>query len=94
MLDVHDPGHEAGLPEDVFKAIFYVCDQCDRYMTRRISFAHFDEEVDSNIAGRRKHTACVYLRTCVKKILDARKSGCHQPELLRKMMEFPTLEPL
>ncbi|KAF8190094.1 hypothetical protein BJ912DRAFT_925727 [Pholiota molesta] len=32
-LDVHNPGHEAGLPEEDFKAIFYVCEQWSRPIT-------------------------------------------------------------
>jgi hypothetical protein len=92
-LDVHNPGHEAGLPEEDFKAIFYVCEQCDRYMTRRVSPHHNGEE-DPDAAGGSHRWACIYLRKQVKRILDACKNSHHQPELLRKMAEFPTLEPL
>lgn len=60
LLDVHDVGHEAGVPEDVFRAIFYTCGRCGRYMTERVSFSHNeDTEFDSDDSER---NSCIYLR--------------------------------
>lgn len=89
LLDAHDIGHEAGVSEDVFKAIFYTCGQCGRYMTERISFNH-NEEADSD-RDDQGHTACRYLFACVKSTLSARK-GCNLRRVRTLKEKFPTLD--
>lgn len=88
LLDVHDAGHEAGVPEDIFKAIFYSCWQCGRYMTKRVSFNH--NEVDSDMDDQGHTFACIYLTACVGSAFHARKTGT--PQQVRTLKEFPTLE--
>lgn len=43
MLDAHNVGHEAGVPEEVFKVIFYICPHCGQYMTQRVAFNHVED---------------------------------------------------
>ncbi|KAF8200973.1 hypothetical protein BJ912DRAFT_921532 [Pholiota molesta] len=53
-------GHEAGVPEAVFRAIFYVCGCCGRYMTKRVSLNHsLREHADSDDSGD-EQAACIY----------------------------------
>lgn len=61
LVDAHNIGHEAGIPEDTFRAIFHVCDQCGRYMTKRLSMHHsdWDDESESESDGPSK---CIYIR--------------------------------
>lgn len=62
LLDAHDSGQEAGVPEGVFKAIFYVCGRCGRYMTERVSLYHHDSEgADSDDDDGDEQAACVYI---------------------------------
>ena len=61
LVDAHNVGHEAGIPEDAFRAIFHMCDQCGRYMTKRLSLHHidWDEDFESEYDGPSR---CIYLR--------------------------------
>ncbi len=43
LLDAHNSDHAAGVPEDVFRSIFYLCKQCGRYMTQRVSREHHED---------------------------------------------------
>ncbi len=43
LLDVHNSDHAAGVSEEVFRSIFYVCEQCNRYMTQRVSRDHYED---------------------------------------------------
>ena len=43
LLDVHNSDHAAGVSEEVFRSIFYVCEQCNRYMTQRVSRDHHED---------------------------------------------------
>lgn len=43
LLDAHNSDHAAGVPEDVFRSIFYACKQCGRYMTQRVSRDHHED---------------------------------------------------
>ncbi len=43
LLDAHNSDHAAGVPEDVFRSIFYICKQCGRYMTQRVSREHHED---------------------------------------------------
>ncbi len=44
MLDAHDSDYSMGVSEDTFRAIFYICQHCGRYMTKRISSKHHEDE--------------------------------------------------
>ena len=44
MLDAHDTDYSMGVSEDTFRAIFYICKHCGRYMTKRISSKHHEDE--------------------------------------------------
>ncbi|KAF9471606.1 hypothetical protein BDN70DRAFT_901209 [Pholiota conissans] len=61
VLDVHDVGNEAGISEDVFRAIFYTCRQCGRYMTERLSFSHNEDDTDidfdDNVNDKKRNRA-------------------------------------
>ncbi len=37
-----------------FRAIFYICVQCGRYMTQRVSFEHYDDDDWASENSRRK----------------------------------------
>ncbi|KAF8956818.1 hypothetical protein BDZ97DRAFT_1925084 [Flammula alnicola] len=43
LLDVHRADHSSGVQEDIFRAMFYVCRQCGRYMTQRVSGEHHED---------------------------------------------------
>ncbi len=61
LVDAHNVGHEAGIPEDAFKTLFHTCDQCGRYMTKRLFVHHidWDEDFESEYNGP---IGCIYLR--------------------------------
>ncbi len=64
LLDAHNIGRKAGVSEDVFKSIFYACNQCGRYVTDRMAFNHHDgetgEDADADSYGLKPE--CLYLR--------------------------------
>lgn len=60
LLDAHE--RSMGIPEDVFKAIFYTCAECGRYMTERVSFNHHDDSDDWEDSTLERFP-CVYLRS-------------------------------
>lgn len=67
LLDAHTIDRAMGVPEDVFKAIFYICAQCGRYMTQRVSFDHHDDSDDWDSEDfNSKHSQCIYLRATVE----------------------------
>lgn len=78
LLDVHGMGGAAGVPETVFKAIFYACGQCGRYMTKRILPNHHE---DADLDDYR----------CINVLADTTSASV---VCKRAFMEFPTLEPL
>jgi hypothetical protein len=89
MLDAHDSGHEAGVPEAVFRAIFYVCGCCGRYMTKRVSLNHsLREHADSDDSGD-EQAACIYRHAGTMGVSKTRED-----DGFRALKEFPTLEPL
>ena len=61
LVDAHNVGHEAGIPEDSFKTLFHTCDQCGRYMTKHLFVHHiaWDEDFKSEYNGP---IGCIYLR--------------------------------
>lgn len=60
LLDAHNVGRAMGVPEDIFKEIFHTCAECGRYMTRRVSFSHHEDDWDDFSSN---HTSCIYLRS-------------------------------
>lgn len=64
MLDAHDTGREAGISEDVFRSIFYACEQCGRYTTKRMSFHHREGELETDFDSGSfdLKLECVFLR--------------------------------
>lgn len=60
LLDAHE--RTMGIPEDVFKEIFYTCAECGRYMTQRVSFNHHDDSDDWEVSGLQR-SPCIYLRS-------------------------------
>lgn len=89
LLDTHGPGGASGVPESVFKDIFYVCGQCGWYMTERVSPNHHK---DTDLGDL----------TCInrKSVVAATATGPEdtsraQKNKVRKIAEdFPILEPL
>ncbi len=82
MLDAHDSDYSTGVSEDTFRAIFYICQHCGRYMTKRISSKHHEDEdfdFDSTFF-------CAYLR----------KNGQPAERVARRksLQPFPALSPL
>ncbi|KAF9470484.1 hypothetical protein BDN70DRAFT_902071 [Pholiota conissans] len=67
LLDVHDIGNEAGIPEDAFRAIFHTCEHCGRYMTQRMSFSHKEDLDDDSDGYGRNSRKCFYLRMRIAK---------------------------
>lgn len=61
LLDVHNVGQATGVPEDIFKEIFYTCAECGRYMTQRVSFNHHDDSDDWE-SSLFEDSLCIYLR--------------------------------
>ena len=56
FLDVHGIAGNGGIPESVFRTIFYACIQCGHYMTARLMWDHhedvdFDDYRCINLAG-------------------------------------------
>lgn len=85
LLDAHNSDHAAGVPENIFKSIFYVCSQCGRYMTRRVSGDHYeDADLDD-----KADTICVNLRL-------AKEAGNHAEKNSFRVVaqDFPVLLPL
>lgn len=81
MLDAHGSDFAAGICEDLFKEIFYICPDCGRYMTARISSKHHDDEdfdFDSTFS-------CVYLDKNKEPV-----EGGHG----RSLEKYPALSPL
>ncbi|KJA12515.1 hypothetical protein HYPSUDRAFT_210455 [Hypholoma sublateritium FD-334 SS-4] len=79
-LDVHGVGGAAGIPENIFEAMFYACGQCGRYMTRRISENHHED-------------GDLFDYTCVN--LSLTSTGPASSILRKKVLaDFPILEPL
>ena len=66
LLDAHNVGQSAGVPEDVFREIFYACTECGRYMTQRVSFNHRDSDWDDWDFSDSESPLCVYLRGKLK----------------------------
>ena len=63
LLDAHNVDRAMGVPADIFRAIFYICAQCGRYMTQRVSFNHHDWDDWDSEDFDEKHPQCIYLRT-------------------------------
>ena len=64
LLDAHNTGQATGVPEEIFKEIFYECAECGRYMTKRLSFNHHDDSDDWEFSD--SESLCVYLRGKIK----------------------------
>lgn len=60
LLDAHE--RAMGIPEVVFKEIFYTCAECGRYMTQRVSFNHHDDSDDWEYSSSQR-LPCIYLRS-------------------------------
>lgn len=84
LLDAHNTDHAAGVPENIFRSIFYTCKQCGRYMTQRVSRDHH-EDADLGI----------YTCINVKAAKDLKARGSAVMDSLKAVArEFPTLQPL
>lgn len=89
LLDTHGSGGKSGVPENIFKEIFYVCWQCGRHMTERVSSSHHE---DADLGDM----------TCInrKSAVDAGAAGSgdtfhgHKNKVERVPIPFPELEPL
>lgn len=82
ILDAHDSDYSAGVSEDTFRAIFYICPHCGRYMTQRISSKHHEDEdfdFDSTFF-------CAYL--------NKSRQPADRPLRDRLLEPFPFLSPL
>lgn len=84
LLDAHNTDHAAGVPENVFRSIFYLCKQCGRYMTQRVSRDHHE---DTDL----EDYTCINAK--LAKSLKARGSAVID-NFKAVAREFPTLEPL
>ena len=85
LLDTHNSDHATGVPENVFQSIFYLCSQCGRYMTRRVSREHYEDADCGDYAG------CINLRPANN------SEAAHKAKKTSSKMtvrEFPTLPPL
>lgn len=79
-LDVHGVGGASGIPENIFKAMFYACGQCGRYMTRRILENHHEDgDLDDY--------------TCVNSSLTSTGPASSVPRK-KVLTDFPISEPL
>ena len=58
LLDAHSSDHAAGVPENIFRSIFYLCGQCGCYMMQRVSRDHHKDMVEFDSG----ETACINLR--------------------------------
>ena len=74
LVDAHNVGHEAGIPEEAFKALFHMCGQCGRYMTKRLFVHHsnWDEDYESEYSGE---SECIYLRREEQGLMNAEEYG-------------------
>ena len=58
LLDAHDHEFAAGVPEEVFRALFHICSECGQYMTKRLSSYHHDDDEDFD-----SKPPCIYICT-------------------------------
>lgn len=83
LLDAHDSDYSMGVSHDIFQAIFYICADCGRYMTQRLSLYHHDnDDYDSESPP----SPCVYLRKDIVRTSSSRGA--------RPLEDFPPLSPL
>lgn len=89
LLDTHGVGGASGVPESVFRDIFYVCRQCGRYMTERVSPNHH-EDIDLG------DLTCINRKSVAAATAAGLGDTSHaQKSKVRKIAEdFPVLEPL
>ncbi len=89
LLDTHS-GSKSGVPGNVFRDIFYVCEQCGRHMTQRIASSHHEDADLGDV-------------TCINRKLIATAAGttglgdtiyAHKNNVKRVPIPFPELEPL
>ncbi len=91
LLDTHwhGSGGKSGVPENIFKEMFYVCRQCGRHMTERVSSSHHE---DADLGDM----TCINRRSAVA--AGAAGSGdifhSHKNKVERVLIPFPELEPL
>lgn len=84
LLDAHNSDHATGVPENIFRSIFYLCGQCGRYMTQRVSRDH--HEPDDEIG-------CVNVQVRLANDLEAGSNG-EKISFRVVPQEFPILSPL
>ena len=85
LLNAHNADHAAGVPENVFRSIFYTCKQCGRYMTQRISRNHHE---DTDLGDY----TCINVK--LVKSLKASRGSAVIDDFKAVAQEFPALEPL
>ncbi len=89
LLDTHSSGGKSGVPANIFMEIFYVCRQCGRHMTERVSSNHHE---DADLGDM----TCINRRSAVA--AGAAGSGDtfhgHKNKVERVLIPFPELEPL
>ena len=73
MLDAHDSDNAAGVPVEIFQAIFYVCRACGRYMTKRVSRNHHNADIEHVDLSSHAGAHCIYLQKSSKEGIDASK---------------------
>ncbi len=82
LLDAHNSDHAAGVPEEIFRSIFYLCSHCGRYMTQRVSRDHHeDADWDDD------RTGCINTRL-------AEELKAEKLRFRSVTEEFPLLSPL
>lgn len=82
LLDAHNSDHAAGVPENIFRSIFYLCKQCGRYMTQRVSREHHEDTDLGDI-------------TCINlKLAKDLKTVARGDSFKAGVREFPALQPL
>lgn len=89
LLDTHGVGGKSGVPESMFREIFYVCGQCGRHMTERLSPNHHeDADLGDMTCVNRKLAAAA-----AEASIAGDTSHAHTKNM-RVPIPFPVLEPL
>lgn len=89
LLDAHNSDHAAGVPENIFRSIFYLCGQCGRYMTQRVWRNHHEDADFDDYIGCINLRPARDLEAVVGILGNAEKTGFRTIT-----QEFPVLLPL